>query len=237
MHVEAFTALSNGFEIHGRIHLPDHCPAPGVICSHGLFSSKDSVKFIAVAQHLAERGFVAIRYDHRGCGDSQGRIENTTLSNRLEDLQAVNAFVREQTQYVDGRMGLMGSSMGGLVSLWEAAKHRGYHAVVAWSTPMQIRTSPQKMRSAGLNALDDAFFADLKQYPLIDVLGVFKCCIIVHGSSDELVPVVQAYRLYQNLGEPKRLEILPGADHRFSHPEHRRQAIEQSAGFFHQYLM
>ena len=48
---------SNGFEIHGRMHFPGHCPVFRVICSHGLFSSKDSPKFVAMACQLADRGW------------------------------------------------------------------------------------------------------------------------------------------------------------------------------------
>lgn len=237
MRVEAFTAMSDGLEIHGRMHLPDNYPAPCVICSHGLFSSKDSAKFIAMAQHLSDQGFLAIRYDHRGCGDSQGRLGSTTLTSRLADLAAVYAFARRQTAYANGRFGLMGSSMGGLVSLWAAAKNQAYRAIVTWATPWQIRKSPVKAATSDGVVLDDAFFADLEQYRLDQVLKGVQRCLVVHGRDDELVPVFHAQRIYQSLAEPKCIEVFPEADHRFSNPEHRRNAIVRTAAFLRQYLM
>ena len=236
MRIEAFRTVSNGFEIHGRVHLPVHCPAPAVICSHGLFSSKDSPKFIAMARHLAERGLVAVRYDHCGCGDSQGRIGDTTLSSRLVDLQAVYAYVSRQSAWVDGPMGLMGSSMGGLVSLWATATSGAFRATVAWATPWQI-SKPSKNSTAGLTVLDDAFFKDFRQYRLDRVLGGLRRCMIVHGRDDKLVPVTHAHRIYQQLATPKCLRILPGADHRFSNALHRQNAIRYTTAFLWQNLM
>ena len=70
MDIETFSTQSAGYDIKGVIHWPRRSRAPCVICSHGLFSSKDSPKFIAMTEHLAQEGFAAIRYDHRGCGES-----------------------------------------------------------------------------------------------------------------------------------------------------------------------
>jgi dipeptidyl aminopeptidase/acylaminoacyl peptidase len=237
VHVEAFSTVSDGFEIHGCVHLPANCPAPGVICSHGLFSSKDSPKFIAIARHLADRGLAAVLYDHRGCGSSQGHIADTSLSSRLADLQAVYAFVSRQSAWVNGPMGLMGSSMGGLVSLWAAAISGAFRTIVAWAAPWQIRKPGQNSDVSGLTALNDSFFRDLQKYRLEHVLSRIQRCMIVHGGDDELVPVTHARRIYQQLANPKCIRILPGADHRFSNPDHRQQAIRHTTDFLRQYLI
>jgi len=38
--------------------------------------------------------------------------------------------------------------------------------------------------------------------------------LLVHGDTDEIVPVEQAYKLYQKAKEPKELAIIPGARHK-----------------------
>jgi dipeptidyl aminopeptidase/acylaminoacyl peptidase len=58
----------------------------------------------------------------------------------------------------------------------------------------------------------------------------------LHGQKDEWVPVEQAYNIYQRLREPKTLDIIPGADHRFSDNHRRQQAIERTVTFFRKYL-
>lgn len=234
--IKIFTTISQGVEIHGRIHLPSKYPAPAIICSHGLFGDKDGAKFVKLAQHLADRGFVVVRYDHQGCGQSKGNISETTLTNRCADLAAVSDYL-EQTSYASNRIGLMGSSMGGLVSLCEASENCRYHAVVTWATPWEIRRPRNTYRKIGTVVLGDAFYTDLGRYPVLIMVKTIRRCMILHGSADELVPLTHACKLYANLGEPKEIRILGGADHRFTDPQHRRQAINYTADFFCHHLM
>ncbi len=235
MPIEAFTTLSNGFEIFGLIHLPKRYPAPCIICSHGLFSSKDSSKFVAVAEHLATNGFVSIRYDHRGCGASQGRIEETTVTGRIQDLEAVYRYACRRP-YINGLFGLMGSSMGGYITLFTAARHSVFRALAVWATPFKIGRPSENRKTSAIPVLKNIFYSDLTRYRLGDVLSNVNCCLVLHGQEDELVPAEHAHKIYQRLREPKTLDIIPGADHRFSEEPHRRQAIELTTTFFRKYL-
>ncbi len=233
--IEEFSTYSKGIEISGVIHWPAQLPAPCIICSHGLFSSKASSKFVAVAEHLAANGFVAVRYDHRGCGESQGRIENTTVSGRIQDLEAVYHYACQQPT-INGTFGLMGSSMGGYISFFMAAKHSVFSALVVWATPFEIRRPSKNRQASDLAVLKNKFYTDLTHYRLDDILNTLDRCLILHGQKDELVPVEHANKIYQRLREPKKIDIIAGADHRFSDNHHRQQAIERTVTFFRQYL-
>jgi len=48
--------------------------------------------------------------------------------------------------------------------------------------------------------------------------------------------VARAQKLYQAAAEPKRLEMIEGADHVFSKSEHLNKAIDFSLGWFKKYL-
>ncbi|UCF91646.1 MAG: alpha/beta fold hydrolase [Desulfobacterales bacterium] len=235
MQVETFTTQSEALEIHGNIHWPPNLPAPGVICSHGLFSSKESPKFIAIAEYLAREGFAAIRYDHRGCGQSAGKIEETTVSGRLEDLAAVYRFAGRDPR-INGNIGLLGSSMGGYISLFTAARYPAIKALCVWATPFKMRGAPAQVGDETYPLLKDCFYEDLQKYQLREVLGQVKPCLVLHGQDDELVPVWHAERIYAGLADPKFLEIFPGGDHRFTVERHRRRAMQRSAEFFKKYL-
>lgn len=233
--IEEFSTSSEGVEISGVIHWPAQLPAPCIICSHGLFSSKASSKFVAVAEHLAADGFVAVRYDHRGCGESQGQIENTTVSGRIQDLETVYHHARRQPN-INDTFALMGSSMGGYISLFMAAKYSVFSALAVWATPFEIRRPSKNRKATDLPVLKNEFYNDLIHYRLDDILSNLNRCLILHGQKDELVPVEHAHKIYQRLREPKTIDIVPGADHRFSDNHHRRQAIERTVAFFRQYL-
>jgi fermentation-respiration switch protein FrsA (DUF1100 family) len=60
--------------------------------------------------------------------------------------------------------------------------------------------------------------------------------LIIHGESDELIPVEHAYKLFKAAKEPKKLEIIKGADHSFSNIEHLNKLIELSINWFKIYL-
>ena len=80
---------SEGRSLAGVAHLPEILPAPVVVCCHGLHSSKESEKFIAVSRELAENGFAALRFDFGGCGESPASDDPDLVGARLRDLLGV----------------------------------------------------------------------------------------------------------------------------------------------------
>jgi len=80
---------SDGLELRGVLHLPDDRQPPVVIGSHGLYSSSSSPKQIALAEQCNRLGIAYFRFDHRGCGSSEGEFDLvTSLEARCRDLIA-----------------------------------------------------------------------------------------------------------------------------------------------------
>lgn len=235
MEIETFETQSDGLKIYGNIHLPQGRPAPCIICSHGLFSSKESPKFIAIARSLAAGGFVSVRYDHRGCGISEGAIEETTISGRIQDLCAIYDKLRGHPA-VNGVFGLMGSSMGGYITLLTAGRLEA-GALAIWSTPFTIGWKKTNETDTPLPVLNDGFHEDLKRHRLQGIFGGGSAGLVIHGQYDEMVPLWHALTIYGALNGPKALEILPGADHRISVDTSRNAAIRRSVRFFRDKLL
>ncbi|MBW2641457.1 MAG: prolyl oligopeptidase family serine peptidase [Deltaproteobacteria bacterium] len=77
------------------------------------------------------------------------------------------------------------------------------------------------------------FFADAGQYNLPETIASLKApLLIVHGDRDEIVPVQEAYLAQKLNHEHTKLAIFPGADHMFSHKEHRQQVSELVVEWF-----
>jgi dipeptidyl aminopeptidase/acylaminoacyl peptidase len=207
---------------------------PCVIVSHGLFSNKDSEKYVSLGDRFSQQGISLLRFDFRGCGESAGKISENTVSDRLEDLNTAIAFVRSDPR-IGPRIGLMGSSLGGYVSLIKAAE-QDIRAVVAWATPFSLVGLEEKRNQGEMVPLGERFFHDLRAHDLTSALEKLVNCLVIHGDRDELVPVEHARMIYEGLNEPKRIEIIQGGDHRFSHPNHRERAIEASLTWFKRYL-
>lgn len=66
---------------------------------------------------LANAGFLVVRYDKRGVGQSGGRPESATIHDYAEDAVAIVNWLRKQKQVDQKQIALVGHSEGGAVAL------------------------------------------------------------------------------------------------------------------------
>jgi pimeloyl-ACP methyl ester carboxylesterase len=83
-----------------------------------------------LAGQLADRGFLVVRYDKRGTGQSGGRPESVSIPDYSEDVRAVVRYLREREDVDDRRIALVGHGEGGWVALMAAAGFGDAKAVV-----------------------------------------------------------------------------------------------------------
>jgi alpha-beta hydrolase superfamily lysophospholipase len=217
----------DGIALSAVFHVPARSAAgrsPAVIASHGLLSGKSSDKYLRLAAALAPHGIALCRFDFRGCGESGGSLAASTLSDRLRDLQAAMAWVRRRPES-NGRLALMGSSMGGFLSVWAAAEDRGVAATVTWAAPAVLHELIARREFLLASGLGEPFLAELRAGRRLEIPEGVPRVLVIHGGADEVVPVEQARRLWKAAADPKRLEVLPGADHSISDPAHRDRAV------------
>ena len=69
-----------------------------MIASHGLLASKDSEKYIALGERLSKEGIAMLRFDFRGIGESEGRIEDDTVSRRIDGSGGGDRFHAEPSR-------------------------------------------------------------------------------------------------------------------------------------------
>ena len=92
--IKDISFFSDGLKLKGYLHLPSANRPPVVIGSHGLFSSSSSPKQIALADQCNRFGIAYFRFDHRGCGRSEGQFEGvTSLEARCRDLADAVAVI------------------------------------------------------------------------------------------------------------------------------------------------
>lgn len=229
--------------VRGNLHLP-YTGAPCIIALHGLEGNKDSSKWLIVASKLLSKGYACLRFNFRGCGEgSDGSFEDTTLTSRIEDYRAALRFL-QKTGWIDAeRIGVIGSSFGGMVAI--AAQEKEVKALVVISTPYMIPSLGEiKLMCGGETyyvlpsgrRLKAKFYEDLRKYDLLEAIKSAPPILIIQGSADELVPSDHALRLYGAACEPKRVEIVSGADHSFTRPEHLDKVINLAVEWFKKYL-
>ena len=232
--VEELQFSADGFRLVGTLHLPAGRPAPLVVGCHGLLSDRRSPKQVALAEACQRLGLAYFRFDHRGCGDSEGRLEaDTSLDRRASDLlHAVHHLYRRPD--IRKRLGLFGSSMGGAVCI-RAAAATGAAAIVTCAAPVRSRNLEAVSNAAGLH--DPAASLLKNEFDLIEDLPRAGNILAFHGDADEVVPVAHAHEIIRLAAGPKRLIIQKNGDHPMSDPRHQQAFIREAALWFNQTLV
>ncbi len=135
---ESVTIPSIGFNLAGTITRPkSDKPLPAVIlvAGAGAADRDETVAGIPVFGHiardLAAAGFVVVRYDKRGVGQSGGRAESATIADYAEDARQVLLWLEKRKDVDKNRIALVGHSEGALAAMLTAGRERGKVAALA----------------------------------------------------------------------------------------------------------
>ena len=244
---------SSGHRIAAVFATPPNATSSVAVLCHGFLSGKNSTTNKTLTRTLTERGIATFRFDFFGQGESQGPFENITTTLAVDQALAALDLVRQKGYQ---RIGLMGSSFGGLVSILTAAQRTdlaclalkcpvvdfaeelrlgfGDEELARWKTSGTI---PNIMDGTERIALRYAFYEDsLRQIAYEPARSITAPTVIVQGDKDEHVPLHQSQRLYEVLQGKKHLEMLPGADHQFTKGEDYTRMTSVIADWLTTYL-
>jgi fermentation-respiration switch protein FrsA (DUF1100 family) len=115
---------SEGVKLDGDLYLPDDL-APGerragVVLCHGYTGVKD-LYLPDNAAALNAAGYVALTFDYKGWGASEGPRTRLAPYSRVADVQAAFTYLSIQPQVDPDRVGIYGTSYGCATVVWAAA--------------------------------------------------------------------------------------------------------------------
>jgi len=203
-----------------------------VIMVHGYASSKDSQTHMLLADMLYDQGINSLRFDLDGCGESDGKFEDQTISSMITDVSAaIVAMTKRGYTHIE----LFGSSAGGLAAMATALKHPeikrlGLLAPVS-DYPTKLlekygKSGIQEWRLEGFHhhitdrkkkvKVNYTFYEDCKQYIMYDqVKRIIAPVLIVHGTKDDAVKLENSKKLIEGFRDG-HLIIVEGADHKLA---------------------
>lgn len=218
-----------------------------VVLCHGFSSSKDSKTYTTLSKILNEKRISSFRFDFFGHGESDGKFEDVTISRAVDDILNAVKFLREKGYK---KIGLFGSSFGGISSIVAASKLNGLIFLALKSpvsdylevknkenTKKEIEEWKKKGYSFCFSSdgtklkLKYSFFEDFKNnngYECAKKINIPT--LIVHGDCDETVPLEQSKKTSKLINNC-RLEIIKGADHRYTKPEHFQKVVDLISEF------
>ena len=132
---ERISFQSAGLKINGSIHLPPGLrpgeKRPAFMVLHGFGSNSSSSNCVLPSEMLAEWGYVALRFDFRGCGDSEGKRANMVCLEQVEDASAAVGFLQTRAEVDPARIALVGSSFGAAVAVYTGGVDPRVAAVIS----------------------------------------------------------------------------------------------------------
>ena len=136
---EPVTIPATGFNLAGTLTRPASAAArlPAVILLSGpTVPDREGFglgypMFGQLAGRLADAGFLVLRYDKRGYGQSGGRAESATLFDYTEDARAAFKWLEDRDDVDRRRIALVGHGEGAWIALRTAARERRVAAVVS----------------------------------------------------------------------------------------------------------
>ncbi len=218
-----------------------------VILCHGFLRSKEGRTYLSLEEILNKTEISTFRFDFFGHGQSEGNFEDITTSEAVDDVLKAIEFIKELGYQ---KTGLFGSSFGGLASILAAAQRDDLHLlalkspVVDYLSLMQREDNVEEIKEwqeRGFTwittpggqklRLNFSFFEDAQKINGFKAAANIKApTLIVHGAEDKTVPLEQSKKA-ASLIPQCRLEIIKGADHSYSKPEHFQKMLELAADF------
>src|SRR5438034_1040012 len=115
---------SAGLQLAGILHSPaDMQPGerrPAFMVLHGFGSNKDSGTSRAAAELFAALGYVALRFDMRGCGESEGTRGRVICLEQVEDTRNALTYLQTRPEVQKDRIAVYGHSFGAAVAIYAA---------------------------------------------------------------------------------------------------------------------
>jgi pimeloyl-ACP methyl ester carboxylesterase len=135
MHEETVSIPSAGLRLSGVVHVPEGLKAgerrPAFLVLHGFGSNKNSSNVIGPTKVLTDYGYVTLRFDMRGCGDSEGEHGRVICLEQVEDTRNALSFLAEHGAVDPTRIGVVGSSFGGAVAVYAGGVDARIAAVIS----------------------------------------------------------------------------------------------------------
>ena len=130
---ESVTFASDGIALSGVVHVPETrenaARRPAIIMMHG-FGANKSGGPEWICRQLETWGYVALRFDYRGCGDSGGERGRVIPLEEVADARNAVSYMAARPDVDPARIALCGSSLGAGVAVQAAAIDRRVAAVI-----------------------------------------------------------------------------------------------------------
>lgn len=228
-------------------------PLPTVLYYHGYNGEKESS--LTIAYKIAEKGMRVILPDGYLHGEREGNISlaekqlqfGEIIARTMREMELVKTYIEEQNWVLDGRIGVGGTSMGGMITYAALRSYEWIKAAVVLMGSAYVTKRIERLVNNLTNEHEKklaaekfaAFKAELASIDLTNDLSALneRPLLIWHGAQDAVIPVEESRSFYEAAKPLYRnaanIEYIEEADriHNIS-----KLSISKTAAWFAQHL-
>ena len=249
---------TDGFSIPAYLYAPRGASAsdslPGILWIHGGPTSQWSDEFLQHVQYIVQRGYVVLLPNIRGSsgyGKAFAEANNRCWGHcDLDDVRAGVEFLRTLDYVDDDRMGITGTSYGGVMTMSAVAYAPGlFQAAVSqsgygdWVRFQHGRDEINELRHMKLLEYEFGPFEDnrevwVRNSPTRHVENATTPTLLVHGEGrhPESPQSEYFYRAMKSHYKVVRHKSYPGETYYVYGKENRKQMVQDIRRFLDQYL-
>ncbi|OGH10709.1 MAG: hypothetical protein A3B38_04475 [Candidatus Levybacteria bacterium RIFCSPLOWO2_01_FULL_36_13] len=213
--------------LRGSLFVPEgKGPFPGVIFFHG--SGGIGVVHLETAKMLAEEGILALHFNYRGAGPSEGKFEDQTVEMGIEDSIEAVGFFLTVLELDKNRLGFVGGSFGGYIASMLANK---------FNVKSIVLEAPASFSSSSLNKQRDAVdhlgfeesesYKEIKKYRGKLMVQVCEFDDVLPEGMDDLY-----FDMAKNVAKKEKY-VIKGAKHRLSvQPKQKKDSQNKIISWF-----
>lgn len=164
---------------------------------------------VAHANRFHQLGFSVLLIDYRGYGRSQGNFP--TEMQVYEDAATAWNYLVISRHITPKNIFIYGHSLGGAIAIDLAIKHPDAAGLIVESSFTSIRQLIAARNMFPFFPVDLILtqrFESIKKIPRLKMPVLF-----IHGTADSTTPAFMSQNLYAVAPEPKKLILVPGAEH------------------------
>jgi esterase/lipase len=200
---------------------------------HGWSSDRQGYSFRA--EPLSKLGFICLTIDLRGHGESDGKLDEFSRANHLQDAISAYDFLTAQAGVDLENISVVGTSYGGNLAAMLASQRPVKNLVLR--APALYTNKDMDVPTAKLiTDREENFFNDMipesDNMSLSGVKNIHGNFAIIESEKDQIIPhtIIEFY--LKAAGKNAKHIIMKDADHQLSKGEWKKEFIQHLVDFF-----
>jgi dipeptidyl aminopeptidase/acylaminoacyl peptidase len=252
-HVERASWTSeDGVRVHGFIRRPSNIQGggrlPALVMSHTYNVGQFYNQWNPILSYIVQSGYVMLTVDHRGSNGYGVAFRDLPRGDwgfaQLKDLVSAAGLLRSRSDVDPDRVGVMGYSMGGYLTLLAATTHPDVFRAAACIFGLgEITGDPQRSSRNYVWHIGGTEAEKPEEYrrasPVNQVARIQAPLFIVHSDGDPIEPVTKVRNFVSALdqrGKTYELALYTNEAHGLRLLEHQRDSYDRLMQFLDRYL-